>query len=95
MKIKFNFLGLFLSVGIACLLNFVFYTKDKVFVIRDFIVDCITNTLVLPKTKFPILLSRSQSAMRSYYKIFGRFTGSAVVNIPGHFIAKKSVNTIA
>jgi len=90
--IKFNF---FVCFGIALLFSSFGYVKQTAVFVRDFIVDCVASAFVLPKIKIPILLSRSQGAMRSYYKRFGRFTGASVVNMNGHFIAKKAVNGIA
>lgn len=94
MRIKFNF-GLFLSVLIGFVWSFFGLVKEKFVFVRDAIFACVARALVLPKIKIPILLSRSQVAMRSYYKKFGRFTGASVVNMNGHFIAKKAVNGIA
>ncbi len=92
-RIKFNFSMLFLA-GIAWL-GLIGFVKEKAIYTYHFIVDCTTSAFVFPKTKIPILLSRSQTALKGYYKKFGGFSGASVINMSGHFIAKKAVNGIA
>jgi len=92
-RIKFNF-SMFFLVDIVWL-GLIGFVKEKAIYAYHFIVACTTSAFVFPKTKIPILLSRSQVAMRSYYKRFGQFTGSSMTNMSGHFIAKKAVNGIA
>jgi len=87
-------LNIVLSIALFWL-GFIDFAREKTIFVRNFVVDCVASAFVLPKTKFPILLSRSQVAMHSHYKKFGRFTGASVINMNGHFIAKKAVNSIA
>lgn len=69
------------------------YAKEKFVFCYDFIVGCVASAFTLPKTKIPIVLGRSQIAMRSY---FLRFKGFAnVVWSMNGFTHKLAVNSFA
>jgi len=81
--------GLILSV-IGLWSGFFDYAKEIFVFCRDFVVDCVASAFVLPKTKIPIVLGRSQLAMRSYFRKYKGFA-SAVWSMNG-FTHKMAVN---
>jgi membrane protein CcdC involved in cytochrome C biogenesis len=92
MRLRNFCFGLILSV-IGLWSGLFDFAKEKVFLFRDFIVDCVASAFVLLKTKIPIVLGRVQIAMRDYYNRLKGF-GVAVLSING-FTHKLAVNVNA